>query len=78
MVFTDGVHLTADSVYELQEFADSIGLKREWFQNNILHPHYDLTTWRKVLQALDAGAYSVHFREMPEIANLIMVSGRTM
>ena len=42
MVFTDGVHLVADSIDELHIFADKIGLKRSWFQNHPKHPHYDV------------------------------------
>ncbi len=35
-------HLIGDSVEELIEFAESIGLKREWFQPKS-SPHFDLT-----------------------------------
>jgi hypothetical protein len=35
-------HMIADSVTELLEFAESIGLRREWFQPNS-SPHFDLT-----------------------------------
>jgi len=31
MVYTDGIHLVADSLEELHEFAHKIGLKREWY-----------------------------------------------
>lgn len=62
MVYTDGVHLIADSIDELHEFAHDIGLKRCWFQNH-RHKHYDLTTQRKVLIAIEAGALSVSTRD---------------
>lgn len=62
MVYTDGVHLIADSLEELHAFALSIGLKRCWFQNH-RHKHYDLTTRRKVLAAIEAGAWSVSTRD---------------
>lgn len=42
MVYTDGVHLIADSVDELHTFAQKIGLKHSWFQNHPKHPHYDI------------------------------------
>ena len=49
-------HLFADSVWELNKFALSIGLKREWLQTGF--PHYDLTaSMRK--RAVDAGAKEV-------------------
>jgi len=35
-LFTDG------NIEELHEFAQKIGLKREWFQNKKLLKHYDL------------------------------------
>lgn len=35
-------HLIADSVEELIEFAESMGLRREWFQAKST-PHFDLT-----------------------------------
>lgn len=35
-------HLGATTIEELHEFAKSIGLKREWFQNKPGHYHYDL------------------------------------
>jgi hypothetical protein len=42
MVYTDGLHIVADTEEELHEFAKRIGLKREWFQDHPEHPHYDL------------------------------------
>jgi len=41
--YTQACHLIADSVSELHEFADRLGLKRSWFQKESSHPHYDLT-----------------------------------
>lgn len=40
MVYTDNIHLIADTVEELHAFAQSIGLKRCWFENH-RKPHYD-------------------------------------
>lgn len=57
MIYTDTVHLVSDkSDNELHEFAESIGLKREWFQYKSKFPHYDITTKRKLNKALNAGA----------------------
>lgn len=47
-------HLMADSVEELHEFADKIGLKRSWFQPNSA-PHYDVTAYYRQ-KAVQAGA----------------------
>lgn len=50
-------HLFADSLEELHAFAESIGMKREWFQNTKL-PHYDLTEARRK-KAVAKGAVEV-------------------
>lgn len=55
-------HLTADTLEELHAFAAKLGLKREWFQEHILLPHYDLTP-RKRLAAEMFGATFVPIRE---------------
>ncbi len=36
-------HMVADSVTELHDFAEQLGLKRAWFQDRTLYPHYDVT-----------------------------------
>lgn len=36
-------HLVADSINELHAFAEQLGLKREWFQDRTMYPHYDVT-----------------------------------
>ena len=48
MVYTDGVHLVADTEEELHKFAQKIGLKRSWYQDKSHYPHYDL----KVMDAV--------------------------
>lgn len=48
-------HLTADTLDELHAFAKRLGLKREWFQDHILVPHYDLSPKRHAT-ALALGA----------------------
>jgi Protein of unknown function (DUF4031) len=43
--WSGGGHLQADTVEELHEFADQLGLRREWFQSKAGRPendHYDL------------------------------------
>lgn len=47
-MFTDG------EIEELHLFAEKIGMKRAWFQNNRI-PHYDLTPQRRRV-AVAAGA----------------------
>lgn len=52
------------SLEELHEFAKKIGLKREWFQDNPKHPHYDLTTNRAKFRAIGNGAVLVPSRDL--------------
>jgi len=60
MILVDvfGHMVATESEEELHEFAQKIGLKREWFQQPkkplMRHAHYDLTTKTKLGQALDA------------------------
>ena len=66
MIYTDKVHLIADSIDELHEFAKEIGLKREWFQDNEKHPHYDI--WGvMVKRAIKKGAIVVSSKEIIQI-----------
>lgn len=51
-------HLLADTLEELHEFADRLGLRREWFQNHPRWPHYDLTRNKRAL-AVRLGATEV-------------------
>lgn len=44
MIYTDGTHLVAETLPELHNYAQSIGLKRHFFHGvRKGHPHYDLT-----------------------------------
>ena len=62
----DGIkwcHLMADSLEELHEFAQKIGLKREWCHNG---DHYDVTSsLRKI--AVKNGAREIDVVEMVEV-----------
>lgn len=51
-------HLFANTLAELHEAADRIGLKRVWFQGHPRLPHYDLTAAKRVA-AIRAGATGV-------------------
>lgn len=56
-------HLYGDSEDELHQFAGWIGLRRAWFQQHPVLPHYDLTP-NKRRQAVRAGAISVSRQEL--------------
>jgi hypothetical protein len=55
-------HLMSDAVdlEELHEFAQSIGLRRGWFQNHPVLPHYDVTDSKRT-EAVAKGARSVEY-----------------
>jgi len=55
--YKEACHLMADTRRELHVFAQSIGLKRTWFQNKTM-PHYDLTKNRRRL-AVRQGAIEI-------------------
>lgn len=55
-------HLSADRLDELHAFAARLGLRREWFQEHPLMPHYDLTPSKRV-RAVALGAAEVSARE---------------
>ncbi len=63
-VFWDGYcHLTTDGpIEELHAFAGRLGVRRAWFQDHRLHPHYDLTVGRRD-RALELGAVYVSAHE---------------
>ena len=54
-------HLTADTLDELHAFAKRLGLKREWFQDHSVMPHYDLTP-KRYQKAIEMGAQVVSMR----------------
>lgn len=58
-------HLVSDSsLEELHSFAQSLGLRKEWFQDHPKHPHYDLTTERIKNKAKKLGAKKVSSKEI--------------
>lgn len=63
-VFQKGsCHLTCDGpIEELHAFAERIGLRREWFQEHRLAPHYDLAPPKRDA-AIRAGAVFVPMRQ---------------
>jgi hypothetical protein len=55
-------HMIADTIEELHEMADKIGMKREWFQPKSF-PHYDVSKERRAL-AIKLGAKEIGRREV--------------
>ena len=69
MIYTDGLHLVTDGdINELHEFAQSIGLKKTWFQEKLKKPHYDI--WGVMVRnAINKGAKEVSSKEIIRILN---------
>jgi len=59
-------HMGADSVQELDRFAQAIGLRPDWRQDCGRFVHYDVT-WGMRGRAIRAGAKSVTCRELVQI-----------
>lgn len=51
-----------DDIEELHRMAERIGLKRAWFQNHPIHPHYDLRPTKRMM-AIRLGAVPVSRQE---------------
>jgi hypothetical protein len=58
-------HLVADDLGELHDFAAKLGLKKEWFQNHRIQPHYDITAAKRE-QAIKLGAIPIETKEMAQ------------
>ena len=56
-------HMAADTLEELHEMAEKIGMNRSWFQED----HYDVSLTRRKL-AIEYGAKEVTSRELVKIA----------
>ena len=56
-------HMIADSLAELHEMAEKIGMKLEWFQGDSSFPHYDVSLMRRG-KALAFGAIELERRGM--------------
>ncbi|MDP9022269.1 MAG: DUF4031 domain-containing protein [Actinomycetota bacterium] len=62
-VGTEWCHLTADSRQELHAFAQQLGVRRSWFQDDPVTWHYDLTPQQRT-RAVRLGASELSRREM--------------
>jgi len=63
--WSGGGHMQADTLDELHEMADRLGLRRAWFQSRSgkpWHDHYDLTRERRE-RAIELGAIPVSWRD---------------
>lgn len=70
---TMSCHLLADTLDELHVMAQSIGLKREWFQDKRSGKHYDLVPSKRAA-AVAAGA--IELDDIAFIAKLKELRGK--
>lgn len=59
-------HMLADSLDELHEMADKIGVNRKWFQNE-RYPHYDICKSKRAT-AVKLGAIEIGKKKFVELA----------
>jgi hypothetical protein len=61
-------HLFADTIEELHQMVDKIGVNRKWFQTkNQRFPHYDICLAKKKL-AIQNGAKEVRWRDISKLS----------
>lgn len=58
-------HMMADTLEELHDMADKIGMERRWFQNQRV-PHYDIRTGLRCL-AIRHGAIEMNRKKTVEL-----------
>ena len=56
-------HMIADTLIELHEMADKIGVARRWFQEHASIPHYDICKSKRTL-AIKSGAVPIERQEL--------------
>jgi hypothetical protein len=62
MIYTDGTHLVADTLEQLHDFGERVGLMSSSFQDG-QHPHYDLNGFQ-YRRALELGAERINAPEL--------------
>lgn len=71
MIYTDYIHVIADSVAELHCFANNFGIKKCWFDSNPKHPHYDLPKHKKADMLTEVRAKRVEHKTTRELILII-------
>jgi hypothetical protein len=67
-------HMMADTLAELHAMAERIGVGRNWFQDSMSGPHYDIALDKRAA-AVAAGAREVTLRQMAAMAWNLRRSG---
>jgi len=59
-------HMVADTIDELHDMAEKIGINRKWFQSKASSPHYDICKSKRV-NAVNFGAIEVDRRGLVSV-----------
>jgi len=70
-------HLVADSLDELHNFAQQLGLPTSWFHRKVSHPHYDITVDVRDL-AIARGAIVATRREVVLAVRAMVMHGNSL
>ena len=65
-------HMVADSLDELHEMAQNVGVAKRHFQNKEAKPHYDICKQNK-LKAIEQGAIEVDDRKIVELCRKLSI-----
>ncbi len=79
MVYTDGVHLVAESIQELLQYAGKVGLNSRWMQvmGKLIHPHFGICGKVKQRILADSSVQKVSSKEIIKICKLNFRSPET-
>ena len=72
MLYTDGSHLVAESLQELYQYANKVGLNTEWidFMGRNLHPHFDICGHVKARVLQDENVKQISTKELVQLLKL--------
>jgi hypothetical protein len=79
MIYIDELnHMATDGeLAELNEFAQSIGMSREWIDDDKPeHPHYDVFSKRLRARAIRSGAHEISSQAMLLLFNFIALRSK--
>jgi hypothetical protein len=80
VVYTDKIHLVADTLEELLAFGRAMGLRPEWIQGydrERLHVHFDLTSPEALARAKKRGAIVISRKKLLRLSVGMKVDERS-
>lgn len=71
MIYTDKIHVVADTLEELHIFAQTVGISKNWYEGvRKGHPHYDIPKGK--LEIILKSAIIVRPREILRLSKLLI------